>query len=138
MLRFCFNLYIIKVYQIISQLKMPSMPVPGNKKLTITHVSIKIQCLTPTMLPLLVHTHRAGGWLSCLAYPTVCRMMVALITTQKSIVSFFVHSSGSSKIHSGTGMWFWGHSPAGGDSHCHLPCLLAGDGPILPGSFWNR
>lgn len=51
---------------------------------------------------------------------------------------FFVHSSGSSKIHSGTGMWFWGHSPAGGDSHCHLPCLLAGDGPILPGSFWNR
>lgn len=91
------------------------------------------------MLPLLVHTYKLAAWLSCMAqlHELSSYLQDTLITTQINYFSI-VYSSGNSEIHSGTGMWFWSHSPACGDSHCRLPCLLAGDGPILPGSFWNR
>lgn len=75
---------------------------------------------------------------SCLLYPVICRMMGHSGHHVEINYFFVVYSSGSSKIHSGVGLWFWGHSPAGGGSHCRIPCLLAGDGPVLPSTFWNR
>lgn len=73
MLRFCFNLYIIKVYSIIEQLKMPSVPGTGNKQINMS--SIKTQGLNSTVLSLLVHTHTSGSLLSYLAYPAIFRIM---------------------------------------------------------------
>lgn len=90
------------------------------------------------MLSLLVHTYKSGAWLSWLAYPAICRMMDHCDHHVEINCLFVVRSIDSSKIHSGISMWFWSHGPAGSDSHCCLPRLLAGDGLILPGSFWNR
>ena len=78
--------------------------------------------------------HDSAAWFNQL----FAEWWVTMTIVHKSVCFFIGLSNDSSKVHSGTGMWLWSHSPPGGDSHCYLPCLLAGDGLILPGSFWNR
>lgn len=56
----------------------------------------------------------------------------------KSDLLFCFEPSYSTKVHRGAGLWTGSNHPA----HCCadrcLSCILAGNGSLLSGSFWNR
>lgn len=83
-----------------------------------------------------------GSWLflfgvCCTWHKLVLPSWRSSLFFNRDLLFIFVLSC-STQVHCGTGLWPGGHHPACCGAHSHLSRVLAWNGPLLSGSFWNR